>query len=561
MFFSALFLTIAVHTHADGLLWPIERPQRITGTFCEPRDFRFHMGLDVSCAGRKGFPIRAADDGFVSTVMYQKWGIGYAVFVTHADKTRTLYGHLDGFAPLILENTAVKDNAENILNRRDFRVELADKVLPVRKGSIIGFSGDSGIGREHFHFELRDENNANLNPLTHGMKVADRQAPVFTGLYLFPMDCRGVVNGSPGETYLKIVPVKGRPGFYTPGTGMKPVVSGKVGIKVKVHDYTGYTRRVAVYRIEARLNGGKIYSARFDRMPRAEITRMGLYYDLERTSSASYTHNLFLRDTGEGIIDTDVMGNSFTVTVIAGDAAGNTSTLTLNLNKGAPLSAPSCDYMPNLKPGRTLTLKSSDRKCTLFFEKTSAYYDEMIGLSEFPGIGIAVPGLSVKSRLYIAAPGHLCIRTPAEVSLDYRGEDRDRVGLYLFNPRNNLFYFVSNSYDVFRKCFTAKTHRMGGYFLVRDDAAPTIRFRPPKRPRAGYRFRFMVSDTGSGINLEKTELTVDEKTVHWDYDPDYGYIEILPHSDIWRKGSHQIRLQIEDLAGNKSRTVTHTYTI
>jgi hypothetical protein len=37
----------------------------------------------VSTAGKKGFAVYAADDGYVSTVMYQKWGIGYALFITH----------------------------------------------------------------------------------------------------------------------------------------------------------------------------------------------------------------------------------------------------------------------------------------------------------------------------------------------------------------------------------------------------------------------------------------------------------------------------------------------
>ena len=55
-----LALTAMSPAPVRGLLWPIDRPQRITGTFCEPRGSRFHLGIDVSTAGKKGFAVNAA---------------------------------------------------------------------------------------------------------------------------------------------------------------------------------------------------------------------------------------------------------------------------------------------------------------------------------------------------------------------------------------------------------------------------------------------------------------------------------------------------------------------
>ena len=71
---------------------------------------------------------------------------------------------MDRFAPDVLRNTRVTAYEKNILDRKDFRVDLGEKDLVVTRGMILGYSGDSGIGKEHFHFELRNGDNVNLNP-------------------------------------------------------------------------------------------------------------------------------------------------------------------------------------------------------------------------------------------------------------------------------------------------------------------------------------------------------------------------------------------------------------
>ena len=85
-------------------LWPIDRPAMITGTFGEYRGPHFHHGIDVSTAGRTGYAVFAADDGYVSSVLYQQWGIGYAVIITHGNGWSTMYGHLERFDDAIMGN-------------------------------------------------------------------------------------------------------------------------------------------------------------------------------------------------------------------------------------------------------------------------------------------------------------------------------------------------------------------------------------------------------------------------------------------------------------------------
>ena len=284
------------------LIWPIDRPAFITGTFCEPRGHRFHAGIDVSCSGRKGFRVFAAGDGYVSSVLYQKWGIGYAVFITHPDGRRSFYGHLDGFSDFVASNAKVLARREAILNRTDFELELTPRELPVTGRTVIGYSGDSGIGKEHFHFEVRDDADVNLNPLRHGLTVRDESAPVITEVRLVPLDGCSLVDGAPAPRSFAVQPVKGVKDRFSLAPGTAPKLSGNVGISVKAYDRVGYRRKVAVYGLELAVNGRAAYTVSFDRLARGSLHHMGLFMDLDGTDNSEYTYYLFSKKDGTGII-------------------------------------------------------------------------------------------------------------------------------------------------------------------------------------------------------------------------------------------------------------------
>jgi hypothetical protein len=542
------------------LLWPIDRPQRITGTFCEPRGSRFHLGLDVSTGGRKGFEIFAADDGHISTVMYQKWGIGYALFVTHPDGRRTFYGHMDGFADRVLANSAVARYRPKILDREDFRLELKRDDIPVRKGESIGYSGDSGIGREHFHFEVRDDTGVHLNPLRHGLSIDDTIPPDFSELGLVPLDGRSHIDGVNAGRRARVA-MQPKGGIYRPAWNGIPVAGGIIGLTVAAGDRAGYRSRIAVYRIELFVNGKKIFQTRFDRMKREETHRMGLYYDYSAANGARYTHYLYSRTGDEGRIDTARLGGKARVTIHAYDANGNRADLEFDLLAAPPLDKSVRKFAPNLISGRELRLSSEDGLFAAVFAKKAALYPERVWLKQDPPLRIAVAGLSVRSAVYTVFPPDLCVDLPMEVSLEYRGDDRAKVGLYQINPATGRFHAVGSRYDLKTGSFMHSSHSTAGFFLLRDDAPPVARFKSPGIITPGRPLYIPVSDIGSGIDLASICLTVDGKPVKWDYDPDYSRIEILSHNEIWSKGAHRIELGLKDMAGNKMNKLRAGYTV
>jgi len=532
------------------LLWPIDRPQRVSGSFCEPRGIRFHYGLDVSCAGRKGFKVFAADEGYVSTVMYQKWGIGYAVFITHKNGTRSFYGHLDRFSDRIAGGTQLADCAQSILDRTDFRVELKKGELPVKGGEVIGYSGDSGIGKEHFHFELRDARNRNLNPLTHGIRVRDMQAPVFTEIFLVPLDGRSHVDGAPVQRSCGINPLKKTPNSFIPAGGALPVVGGSIGVKIKVHDFAGYTRRVAIYGLSLFVEDKLYYELRFDSADRSDGAQMGLIYDYDNSSNSSYTYYLYSRVDSRGVIDTTRLVKSTKLRIEARDASGNTAGFTANLNIAPPHERDLSRQEPNLRRGKSLVMQSLDGRFALRFRKSSAFYDETMALTSETLKSARMSGLEVKSDCYSASPTDLCIRTPAEITLRYEEDDFNKVGIYVLNKRKGSFSFMSNDYNAGSRCFRAAAFRMGSFFLLKDEIPPRILYRRPRRIEAGHLFRFRVSDLGSGVDVQSIRCEVDGKPVKWDFDPDHWQVEILPHSDIWQRGAHRGRVRLCDRSGN-----------
>lgn len=103
------------------------------------KKWRSHKGVDY--AASTGTPVKATGSGKV-TVRGWKGGYGRAVFIQHAGKYTTVYGHLSKFAGSVRKGTRVK------------------------QGQIIGYVGQSGLATgPHLHYEFR-VHGVHRNPLT-----------------------------------------------------------------------------------------------------------------------------------------------------------------------------------------------------------------------------------------------------------------------------------------------------------------------------------------------------------------------------------------------------------
>lgn len=124
----------------------------MTSDFGEARPLRYHMGIDFSTHGKIGLPVYAVDNGFIIRVKRSYYGYGNALYLMTHDSLIYVYAHLDRFIPPI-EDTLFKLQMYSKRYKQDLYFD--DTLFFVKKGDIIGYSGESGVGYPHLHFEKR----------------------------------------------------------------------------------------------------------------------------------------------------------------------------------------------------------------------------------------------------------------------------------------------------------------------------------------------------------------------------------------------------------------------
>src|SRR5690606_4142631 len=146
-------------------MFPVKPGQQnfLSGTMGEIRPNHFHGGIDIKTGAEIGWPIYAAADGYVSRYKASTYGYGNVIYLTHPNGLVTVYAHLDRFAEPIA-GYMLRKQYEN----QSYELELKPEkdIFKFKKGDIIGYGGNTGgSGGPHLHFEIRDSNHTQYNPL------------------------------------------------------------------------------------------------------------------------------------------------------------------------------------------------------------------------------------------------------------------------------------------------------------------------------------------------------------------------------------------------------------
>src|ERR1700759_758213 len=81
--------------------YPLDIAPSTAGGFAELRPSHFHSGLDFRTNQQSGYPVHAADDGYVSLIRVQCGGGGNIVYIDHPNGYTTVYMHNKQFSPQI----------------------------------------------------------------------------------------------------------------------------------------------------------------------------------------------------------------------------------------------------------------------------------------------------------------------------------------------------------------------------------------------------------------------------------------------------------------------------
>jgi len=121
---------------------------------------RFHAGIDFSTHKQIDLPVYAPTDGVVYRVKASYYGYGKALYLMSKDSLIFVFAHLDRFNPSIERYVYRLQKA----HRRYYLDIYPDTEFIIKKGDLIGYTGESGAGGPHLHFEIRKTEFNPINP-------------------------------------------------------------------------------------------------------------------------------------------------------------------------------------------------------------------------------------------------------------------------------------------------------------------------------------------------------------------------------------------------------------
>jgi len=329
-------LPCRAQTEDRGYAWPIEKIRKLSSTFAEHRNFRFHSGIDIPTQGKVGRKVLACQSGYIYRLFTSWRGYGKAVYLKLDDGRFAVYAHLSDFSPA-LSTIVTERQVEAKRYKTDFL--LKEDEIRVKKGEVIGYSGESGWGGPHLHFELRDSTGHPINPLTSGFSVKDELPPRIKSLAIRPLNVGARVNGSAEPV---VFPVILDPHENVYKLREIPVVEGEIGLALSTSDkLDNSTFTFGVYRLELRLDDSLLFSSRYDEFSFENTHKIELDRDFEfrkRQNRSFYRlyveegNDLSIYDPAGGRINTETLEpGSHRAEIRVFDASGNLSVLVFSL--------------------------------------------------------------------------------------------------------------------------------------------------------------------------------------------------------------------------------------
>lgn len=278
----------------------------------------------------------ACQSGYVYRLFTSWWGYGRAVYLKLDDGRFAVYGHLSNFCKK-LSKFVTRKQLETRRYRTDFL--LKENEIRVKRGELIGYSGESGWGGPHLHFELRDSGEHPINPLTSGFSVKDEVAPIMKYLAIRPLGVRTKVNGSTEPAVLSPF-FDSHKNIYT--LHQTPTAEGQIGLELSVYDRMETSQfNLGIYRLELYLDDSLLFSSQYDEFSFESTHKIELDRDFElRKKQGRMFYKLFVEEGNDLPIYDPIAGKINTQTRKSGphrvkikafDACGNFSTLDFSL--------------------------------------------------------------------------------------------------------------------------------------------------------------------------------------------------------------------------------------
>jgi len=535
---------------------PVDFELSLSGTYGEIRPDHFHSGIDIRTDGQTGKPVYAAMDGYVSRIFVSPWGFGKALYITHSSGYTTVYGHLDRFHGEIAMYAR-----EQQYRNESFTIDVtvpAGKIR-VRKGEVIGYSGNSGSSAgPHLHFEIRDARTQEpLDPLSFGIPIRDDIPPQIRSVKIYPYGTSGMVNFTDSPVALQAM---GDHGSYRLQTRDTIMVTGDVIFGIEAYDFLNSSSiRCGIKSIELDVDDGKVFGQTVERYAFADTRYVNAILDYPQNQRnkqrffRSYIAPGNRLNIFEGVINRGIV--SFTdrsphrIQYVVKDAHGNTSRITfwVKSHPSAPIGA---RPQEEKTPENLFVWNRENSFSTDFIEfsmPANALYEDL----EFT-YRTSPPVHGSYSRVHILHNDETPIHLSSSISIRAETLPRWLESKAVLVKVEKGGKFVSQG-GAFRDGFlTGKIREFGEYTISADTVPPKItpiNVYHNKNISKQSTIVLNISDDFTGITSYRG--TLNGRWILMDYDPKLSRL-VYRYDDRIRPGENAFKLVVTDGVGNRT---------
>ncbi|MCR9132647.1 MAG: M23 family metallopeptidase [bacterium] len=581
-------------SQTQDYIWPTDASPYLSSTFAETRSAHFHSGLDIKTWGREGYRVFASKDGFVSRMAISSRGYGRVLYLTHSDGSVTVYAHLQRFIPE-LQNYI--DSLRLIDHRFEIDIKLPDQKWPFKQGEVIGYTGSTGVGPPHLHFEIRDGDDVAVNALRTNLKVQDSIAPTISSILVIPASDSSTVNGSRFPQL-----------FYPANQKNDTLTFGNLEarglVKIAISEYDGadnVTNKYASFDYTLTHQSDTLFqsvhkSFHFDEAITMPLDRIAAFGASRRSFQTLFDNSItkvpfYKQKYGNGLIMPDSVFKEYLITV--SDFYGNKTLATIGLKLEEEVKIASSNVLSEIEnwywkndwlvqhnasvidlksnnfgvnwnrnshqrllyvdenkllftriyPDQSTTIWSTDRSAKIHFPRQSTFDELSIAL--FTGSFDGFPALQIQ-------PHTAALR--GNIFIEYYVDEIDTLGanpqLFHYDRLGDRFSHVPSTLK--GKTIHARTNQLGEFVVFSDANPPEISAVNIVQTDWGiWQVEVAVADEFSGIDFKNSEIKVNGVRGITEYDFEEEILIYL-HPEFNPGELNRIEVIVSDNAGNST---------